>query len=315
MQTIFDRIRTFIAGSRQDGKPALLTLVGPTASGKTKLSLAIAKEFGGEIISADSRQIYREMTIGTDKIVPQDQEGIPHHIIDIVDPDQDFTVADFQRRVISLVPDIHRHGHLPMLVGGTGLYISAVVQNYQIPEGTMDKKIRAELEEDLQKPGGPERLYQMLQELDPLAAAKIHPNNHVYLIRALEINFIQKQPKADRKGPPLYAVFQIGIDWPRDVLYERIDRRVDLQIERGLIDEIKSLLARGYSKKLPAISSIGYRQMIAYLDGECTLENAVQEIKNDTHAYARRQLTWFRRDPTIFWITPQEISEQTGIHL
>lgn len=315
MQTLFDRIHTFIEGAVQEGKPPLLTLVGPTASGKTRLSLAIAKQFNGEIISADSRQIYREMTIGTDKIMPQDREGITHYLIDVVNPNQDFTVADFQRRVMGLVPDIVRHGHLPMLVGGTGLYVSAVVQNYQIPEGTMDKKIRAELEEDLQKPDGPERLYQMLQELDPLAAAKIHPNNHVYLIRALEINFIQKAPKAERKGPPLYTVFQIGIDWPRDVLYERINRRVDLQIERGLIEEVKSLLAAGYSKKLPAMSSIGYRQLIAYLEGECSLDEALQQIKNDTHAYARRQLTWFRRDPTIFWITPQELAGQTGIHV
>lgn len=315
MQNLFDRIQTFITGSGEAGKPPLLTVIGPTASGKTKLSLAVAQKFCGEIISADSRQIYREMTIGTDKILPQDQEGIPHHLIDIVDPNQDFTVADFQRRVGALVPDILRRNHLPMLVGGTGLYVSAVIQNYQIPEGTMDKKIRTELEEDLKKPGGPERLYQMLQELDPIAAAKIHPNNHVYLMRALEINFIQKAPKTERKGPPLYTVFQIAIEWPRDVLYERIDQRVDLQIERGLIEEVKSLLAHGYSKKLPSMSSIGYRQLIAYLEGECSLDDALQQIKNDTHAYARRQLTWFRRDPTIFWITPQELSEQTGIHV
>ena len=307
---IIERVRRFLLETEKKGKKALIVILGPTASGKTAFSLKLALEIDGEIISSDSRQIYRYMDIGTDKISTPIREKIPHHMLDIRDPDQTYSLADFQREGMRIIDDIHARGKVPLLAGGTGLYISAIVQNYQLPDAPPDKTIREELEAELEKEGA-ESLHDMLTELDPLAASKIHPNNHRYLIRALEINLSTKKPvdeqKKTRECP--YEVFQIGINWPNEVLYDRINRRVHEQVEEGLIEETQRLFER-YNKKLPSMTGLGYKQMIQYLEGDITLDEAIELIQKETREYARRQRTWFKRDNTIYWVNGEELAQE-----
>lgn len=284
------------AGAQQK---SLLVLLGPTASGKTALSIELAKKFNGEIISADSRQVYRHMDIGTDKIPLDKREGVPHHLIDVVDPDERFTVADFKRAAEEKIEEILARGHLPMLVGGTGLYIRAITKNFAIPKE--DKVLRAKLMAELSK-FGKEALHDKLKKLDPAGAAKIHANNVPYVIRALEIVMATGKPKDDQKNPPRYSCLQIGLKWPREKLFERIDGRADDQIKRGLIEETKRLLAMGYSRELPSMSGLGYREIISYLDGKITLDAAKELIQKNTRNYAKRQLTWFKKDDEIVWV-------------
>jgi len=301
MNTI-ERVRRFLIEAENSHKDPLIVVLGPTASGKTAFSLRLALEIGGEIISADSRQIYREMDIGTDKISAPIREKIRHHMIDVRDPDQAYSLADFQRDTKIAIADIHRRKKIPILVGGTGLYISSIVQNYQLPEAPPDPNIRAELEKELEKEGQ-EHLYKMLYELDPLAASKIHPNNHRYLIRALEINLSTQKnvEEQKRRGECPYEVFQIGIDWESEVLFDRINGRVEEQRTSGLIEETQKLYER-YDKKLPSMTGLGYKQIIQYLDGEFSLDEALELLKKETREYARRQRTWFKRDHSIFWV-------------
>lgn len=309
MATI-ERARRFLIEAEKTGKKPLIVILGPTASGKTALSLRLALEVDGEIISADSRQIYREMDIGTDKISEEIREKIPHYMINVRDPDQAYSLADFQREAKNIIEDMHRRGKVPLLVGGTGLYISSIVQNYQLPAAPPDPKIREELEAELEKEGA-ETLHAMLAELDPLAASKIHPNNHRYLIRALEINLsTQKTTEEQKKKADCpYEVFQIGINWPNEVLYDRINRRVDVQVKEGLIEETQKLFSR-YDKKLPSMTGLGYKQMVQYLEGDITLEEAAELIKKETREYARRQRTWFKRDQSIYWVTGETLAQE-----
>ena len=290
-------------------KLRIIAIIGPTASGKTAFSLKLALEIDGEIISADSRQIYRTMDLGTDKISATIQEKIRHYMIDIRDPDRAYSLADFQRESRRIIEDIHQRHKIPLLVGGTGLYISAIVQNYQLPEAPPNPGLRQELEAELEKEGA-EALHAMLAELDPLAASKIHPNNHRYLIRALEINLATKKPvsQATKQECP-YEVFQIGIDWPNEVLFERINGRVEEQMERGLLEETQWLFER-YDKNLPSMTGLGYKQLIQYLERELTLDEAVELIKSETRNYARRQKTWFKRDPSIYWVEGAELMKE-----
>jgi tRNA dimethylallyltransferase len=309
MPTI-ERVRTFLLEAEKTGKKPLLVVLGPTASGKTAFSLKLALEVDGEIISTDSRQIYREMDLGTDKISPKIRAKVPHHMIDIRDPDQPYSLADFQREAKRVIADIHRRKKVPMLVGGTGLYISSIVNNYQLPTAPPDQKIRQELEKELEKEGA-ESLHKMLSELDPLAASKIHPNNHRYLIRALEINLTtQKTTEEQKKTKECpYEVFQIGINWPNEVLYDRINRRVGEQVEEGLVEETQKLYAR-YDKTLPSMTGLGYKQIIQYLDGDISLDEAAELIRQETRAYARRQRTWFKRDQSIYWVSGEQLAKE-----
>ncbi len=309
MPTI-ERVRTFLLETEKTGKKPLLVVLGPTASGKTAFSLKLALEVDGEIISTDSRQIYRYMDLGTDKISAQIRAKVPHHMIDIRDPDQPYSLADFQREAKKIIDDIHRRHKVPMLVGGTGLYISSIVNNYQLPSAPPDLKIRQELEEELAKEGA-EALHKMLEELDPLAASKIHLNNHRYLIRALEINLTTQKNIEDQKKTKKcpYEVFQIGINWPNEILYDRINRRVGEQIEDGLVEETQRLYG-SYDKKLPSMTGLGYKQIVQYLDGDLTLEEAADLIRKETREYARRQRTWFKRDQSIYWVDGEVLAKE-----
>lgn len=300
---IFTQIQNFINEAYKNGDKPLVVVLGPTASGKTALSLDLAKKFDGEIVSADSRQIYKFMDIGTDKIMPKDQKGIPHHMIDLILPDERFTLTDYKTQASIAINDILKRGKIPLLVGGTGLYIRSITQNYDIPEGE-NPEIRQKLYEELEKKGE-DFMHEKLKKLDPLSAEKIHPHNHRYLIRALEINMTHGK-KIDKKRKPEFKYMQIGIEWEREKLYERIGKRVDLQIERGLIKEVEKLLEMGYSPKLPSMTSLGYQEIIQFLEKKITLEEATELIKRNTRNYSKRQLTWFRRDENIDWL-PNEI--------
>ncbi|MFO0780374.1 MAG: tRNA (adenosine(37)-N6)-dimethylallyltransferase MiaA [Candidatus Gracilibacteria bacterium] len=303
---IFQQLTEFLDDVAVSGKKPLVVVLGATASGKTALSLRIAKMFHGEIISADSRQIYKYMDIGTDKLLPAQQNGIPHHLIDELEPNQEFTVADFKRAAIKSIEEILRRRHLPILAGGTGLYLNTVLQNYQIPRVPPQHDLRFQLQKFYEQYGAAE-LFKLLQEKDPEAAARIHPNNVRYVIRALEINIAGNTPKVDEKAEPLYEVFSIGIEWPREILYERIEMRVDELINKGLLNEVKTLLMKGYDEKIPAMTSIGYQELIEYIRGKCSMEEAVTEIKKNTRNYAKRQLTWFRHYQNVHWVRGEEL--------
>lgn len=292
-------VADFLKKCRDNQKKPLLVLLGPTASGKTALSLDVAEEFNCEIISADSRQVYKHMDIGTDKILPASREGIPHYLIDVADPSERFTVADFKHLAEEKIEDILRRGKIPFIVGGTGLYIDVLTKNFSLPPE--NKKLRAQLEKELKK-YGKEFLHEKLKKLDPKNAEKIHPNNARYVIRAIEIFMSTKSPKNDKRAEPKYEILQFGLNLPREKLFKKIETRVNEQLKKGLIEETKSLLKMGYDKTLPSMSSLGYKEIIKYLDGELTLEAVAELLKKNTRNYAKRQITWFKRDKNIAWI-------------
>ena len=303
---LFSQLQEFLDKVRKEKKKYLVVILGPTASGKTSLSLAIAKAFDGEVISADSRQIYKHMDIGTDKVPVNERMGIPHHLMDELEPDQEFTVADYKRLAIKTIEEIHRRKKLPILAGGTGLYLNTVLQNYQIPRVPPQHDLRFQLQKFYEEHGA-EELYGILKEKDPAAAARIHPNNIRYVIRAIEINIAGNMPKEDEKGEPLFEVFSIGIEWPRDILYDRINKRVDELMSRGFLNEVKTLVMKGYDEHATAMTSIGYQELINYMKGMCTLETAVEEIKKNTRNYAKRQITWFRHYTSVHWVMGEEL--------
>ena len=308
MLQLFSKIQAFLQEAKDLQKSPLIALAGPTASGKTALSIEIAKAFKGEIISADSRQIYKQMDIGTAKITPAEQQGIPHYLLDVVDPSEEFSLADYKRLAMKIIQEILRRKHVPIVCGGTGLYLNTILENYQIPQVPPQYDLRQKFAQYYEE-HGPLALHKLLQERDPEAAARIHPHNVRYVIRALEINIAGNQKKQDQKGEPLFHTFTIGIDWPRELLYERINHRLDEQLEKGLLNEVKTLLMRGYNEKLPSMSSLGYLELIAYLKGECSLEEAAENIKKNTRNYAKRQLTWFRRYKDMYWINGPELEK------
>lgn len=284
--------------------PPLLVIVGPTAVGKTALSLAIAERFEGEIVSADSRLHYIGMDIGTAKPTAAERAAVPHHLIDICQPDQTLTLAQYQRLAYRTIDAIHERGRLPMLVGGTGQYVRAVVEGWGIPEVAPQKRLRRALE----RMGGPE-LARWLAVLDPEAAARIDGRNVRRVIRALEVTLVSGRPISElqRKKQPPYRIKQIGLTCDRETLYERIDRRVENMMDEGLLEEVKGLVGAGYGRRLPAMSGLGYRQLLYYLAGERplaegALAEAVERIQFETHRFARQQHTWFRADdPAITW--------------
>jgi tRNA dimethylallyltransferase len=286
---------------------SLVVLLGQTAVGKTSLSLTLAQELNGEIISADSRLFYQGMDIGTAKPTPVEQALVPHHLIDLCQPDKTITLGDYQRRAYQAIEYVLANGRLPILVGGTGQYVKAVVEGWGIPKVPPQPKLRAAL---AQLPG-PE-LARWLAALDPEAAQKHDSRNLRRIIRALEVTLVAGRPitELQRKTPPPYRICQIGLTRPREELYTRIDARVDQMIRRGLLEELKKLRDLGYGRSLPSMSGLGYRQLWAYLDGEMNLEEAVERIKFETHRFARHQANWFSQDdPAITWFTIKDGGE------
>ncbi|MDW8146738.1 MAG: tRNA (adenosine(37)-N6)-dimethylallyltransferase MiaA [Roseiflexaceae bacterium] len=278
----------------------LLAIVGPTAVGKTALSLHLARLFDGEIVSANSRQVYRWMDIGTAKPTPAERAAVPHHLIDVVDPDEEFSLALYQDMATAAIADIAARGKSPLLVGGTGQYLAAVLQGWQLPRVAPRPDIRAALERQAAELGA-EALYERLKEVDPVAAARILPGNVRRIIRALEVYEATGRPISEQRSvqPPPYRITTIWLTLPAPVLYARIDARVDAMMAAGLLDEVRGLLERGYHWNLPSMSGLGYREFRPYFEGRATLEEAVARLKYDTHAFARRQPAWFRRLPNV----------------
>lgn len=286
-------------------KPPLLVLVGPTAVGKTQLSISIAKAWNCEILSGDSMQVYRGMDIGTAKIRPEEMEGIPHHFIDIVNPDETFNTADFQRKAADTIAEISSRGKLPFVVGGTGLYIESLIYGYEFSEGGADEAFRKEQQAFLEA-NGEQALHDRLREVDPASADRLHPNDHRRVIRALEVAHLTGIPQSEhlarqRRESP-YRFCLLGLSMDRAKLYRRIEDRIDLMLEDGLVEEVRRLLAAGYGRELPSMQGLGYKEMTAYLAGEMDLDEAVALLKRNTRRFAKRQLSWFRHMKEIAWI-------------
>ncbi len=284
----------------------LLVLVGPTAVGKTALSLALAEHLDAEIVSADSRLLYRGMDIGTAKPTPEERRRVPHHLIDVADPDETWTVARFQDAAYQAIEAIHRRGRLPMLVGGTGQYVWAVVEGWQVPRVPPQPGLREALER-WGEAIGPEALHARLAVLDPKAAERIHPTNLRRTVRALEVIFSTGRLFSQQrsKRPPPYDILIVGLTRPRAELHQRIRERIEAMLQAGWLDEVRRLLASGYSPDLPSMSGIGYAELIAHLQGEMSLEEAIERIRRRTHVFVRRQANWFKAtDPRIHWFTP-----------
>jgi len=281
----------------------LVAIVGPTGIGKSRLALRLAGLFQGEIVSADSRQVYRHMDIGTAKPTREELARIPHHLIDITDPDEDFSLAQYQELAYLAIDDIFRRRRLPFLVGGSGLYVRAVLEGWRIPGVSPDRELRYNMEKRANEKSIDE-LYQELVGVDPDAAAKIDRRNVRRVIRALEVHSAAGKPfssLATRKAPA-FDSFVIGLTASRTYLYQLVDRRVDEMIGRGLVQEVQDLVHKGYDLSLPALSGIGYRQIVQHLNGELTLEAAAQKIKTETHRFIRHQYAWFKPDDrTIHW--------------
>lgn len=280
--------------------PPLLAIVGPTAIGKSSLALALAQQLGGEIISADSRQVYRLMDIGTAKPNAAEQIAVPHHLIDIVDPDEEFSLGRYTELAAQAIADVTARGRLPLLVGGTGQYLAAVLQGWNVPRVAPQSELRAALEAEAARDGAL-ALHARLAQVDPVAAAGIPATNVRRVIRALEVHTITGEPISAQqtRQPPPYKMTTLQLTLPAEALYQRIDARVDIMISSGLLEEVGRLVAAGYSWELPAMSGLGYREFRPYFSGEATLESAVQRLKYDTHAFARRQPAWFRRLPQL----------------
>jgi tRNA dimethylallyltransferase len=280
----------------------VIAIVGPTAVGKSALALHLAQYFNGEIVSADSRQVYRYMDIGTAKPDAEAQALVQHHLIDIIDPDEDFTLALYQDKSFKAIEDIQQRGKVAFLVGGSGLYVKAVVGGLRVPKVAPDAELRRYLEERATREGN-EALYRELHLVDPMAAERIDPRNTRRLIRALEVyRATGKQFSQLQGNEPRFSTMVIGLATSREQLYKRIDSRVDRMIERGFVDEVNGLLDIGYSLNLPSMSGIGYKQIGLYIQGQLDFEEAVQQVKHDTHRLARHQYAWFRpTDHSIRW--------------
>ena len=297
-----------------DRKP-LIILAGPTAVGKTSLSIRLAKETGGEIISADSMQVYRHMDIGSAKITKEEMEGVPHYLVNVLEPEEEFNVVRFQQMAKEAAERIWKKGKIPLVVGGTGFYIQALLYDIDFTENDGDESYRRQLERKASDEEGASELYEILKTVDPKAAQEIHPRNIKRIIRALEFyhqtgkkisehNETQRQ----KESPYNYAYFVLTDE--RSRLYERIDRRVDLMMEQGLLDEVRYLKERGVRKDSTAMQGLGYKELYAYLEGEYPLDEAVRIIKRDTRHFAKRQLTWFKRERDVIWADKSVIGQE-----
>lgn len=287
-----------------DKKP-LIILTGPTAVGKTKASISLAKEINGEIISADSMQVYKEMDIGTAKIMPPEMNGVTHYLIDALDPSEPFSAAEFKEQAVRATQQIYEKGKIPIIVGGTGFYIQALLYDIDFTE-TMGHPYRQELEAFLSE-NGTEALHQKLAALDLEASLQIHANNSKRVMRAIEFYLetgtkISEHNAKERKKSSPYNFCYFVLNDKRELLYERIDTRIDIMLELGLVEEVKALLDKGYSKDLVSMQGLGYKEIVAYLEGETTLEEAIRILKRDTRHFAKRQLTWFKRERDVLWV-------------
>lgn len=284
----------------------LIVLTGPTAVGKTALSVELAKMTGGEILSADSMQVYRGMDIGSAKIRPEEMQGVPHHLIDVLYPEQEFNVTVFQKLCRQAMEGIYERGHIPILTGGTGFYIQAVLRDIDFTENEENTDYRRRLEQ-LAAREGPGTLHEMLAEADPAAAQAIHAHNVKRVIRALEFHYLTGEKisehnarEAGRQSPYRYCYFVLNDD--REKIYRRIEERVDQMLKEGLVEEVRRLLARGCGRDMVSMQGLGYKEILDYLAGDISLEEAVFRIKRDTRHFAKRQLTWFRREKDVIWI-------------
>lgn len=292
----------------------VIVIVGPTAVGKTKFGIELAKRIKGEIISADSMQVYRYMDIGTAKPTIEEMEGIKHYMIDIVDPTEEFNVARYKEMALTCIKEVIDRGKIPIMVGGTGLYINSVVDNVEFSEIVTDWEYRNQLQKRAQAEGTL-ALYQELQKVDEKAANKIHPNDLRRIIRALEVYKLTGKPisyhqEVSKQKPSSYDFLMIGLSMDRKKLYERINKRVDQMISQGLVEEVKKLLDMGVTMEHTSMQGLGYKEIMAYLEGDKSLEEAIETIKRDSRRYAKRQLTWFRRDERIYWIDVEEGLEE-----
>ena len=290
--------------------PQIITIAGPTASGKTALSIQLAKEMDGEIVSCDSMQVYKDMDIGTAKPTPEEQQGIPHHMLSVAEPWEDFSVSRYCAMADPIVEDILRRGKSPIIVGGTGLYMDALIRGNAFAPCPSTGR-REELEA-LAASQGIEAVIEKLQKVDPESAARLHPSDQKRIIRAMEVYLetgmtITEHNRKTQEIPPKYHPIRFTLtDRQRQTLYDRIDRRVDAMVEAGLIEEIQGLLARGIPEKCTAMQAIGYKEFVAALHGACSLEEAAGQVKQSSRRYAKRQLTWFRRNPENIWLIRED---------
>ena len=294
-------------------KRPMIILAGPTAVGKTAASIRLAKAVGGEIISADSMQVYRHMDIGSAKIRPEEMEGVPHYLVDVLEPEEDFNVVRFQQMAKAAAEEIYARGRIPIAAGGTGFYIQALLYDIDFTENDGDSSFRRKLEKTAEEKGG-EYLHSLLQEADPEAALQIHPHNIKRMIRALEFHHQtggkiseHNETEREKESPYNFAYFVLTDD--RSRLYDRIDRRVDLMMEEGLLDEVRFLKERGVRRDSTAMQGLGYKELYAFLDEEYPLEEAVRIIKRDTRHFAKRQLTWFKRERDVIWADKSVIGQ------
>lgn len=290
----------------------LIILTGPTAAGKTRLSIELAKAVNGEIISADSMQVYRHMDIGSAKIRPEEMQDVKHYLVDILDPTEDFNIVLFQKYAKDAIAKIYEKGRIPVIVGGTGFYIQSVLYDIDFRESGENPALRAELEQ-LAREKGAAHIHNMLKECDPEAAQEIHANNVKRVIRAIEFyrqtgSRISGHNAAEREKKPAYDSRYFVLTDRREKLYEKIDRRVDRMIADGLVDEVKRLAEMGCKRESTAMQGLGYKEILSYLAGEISLEEAVYIIKRDTRHFAKRQLTWFRRERDVIWIEKEKFA-------
>lgn len=295
----------------------LFILIGPTAVGKTEISIQLAKTLNGEIISADSMQVYKYMDIGTAKPTISEMEGVKHHLIDVVYPDEDFSVAVFRTITGDLIDDILKRGKLPMIVGGTGLYVNSLTYKLDFTDTISDWEYRDYLN-NLADTKGNSYIHNLLKEVDIESYFRLHENDRKRIIRALEVfkhtgKTISEFQKESKNKPIEYDLCMIGLTMDRQKLYDRINKRVDIMMDNGLVDEVKTLLNMGYSKNLTSMQGLGYKEIVAYLEGEYSLEGAVYKLKQNTRHFAKRQLTWFRREERIHWINIDEFEDKNDI--
>ena len=288
-------------------KRPLVILTGPTAVGKTALSIGLAQAIGGEIISADSMQVYRHMDIGSAKIMPEEMQGVPHHLVDVLEPWEEFNVVRFQQMAKAACEEIWGRGHIPIVTGGTGFYIQALLYDIDFTENDEDTAFRTQMEQLAATEEGRQQLYDRLKEVDPASAEAIHANNTKRVIRALEFfektgSPISAHNEEQRQKDSPYAFLYAVLSRDRAVLYERIDRRVDIMMEQGLVEEVRGLMEQGCTRQMVAMQGLGYKEIIDYLDGKLSLEEAVYIIKRDTRHFAKRQMTWFRREKDVTFV-------------
>ena len=289
-----------------ENKTKIVVIGGPTATGKTKLSVELAKKANGEIISADSVQIYKKLDIGSAKPTKEEMSNIPHHMIDILEPTENFSVADYVERAKSVIADVSSRGKLPIIVGGTGLYISSLVDNVMFSEAETDFALRDELNKKAEEMGA-EKFHALLAEVDPVSAENIHPNNVKRVVRALEIYYSTGKTMTEHNAvsklvPSPYDAKMYALTSDREVIYERIDKRVDIMVNDGLLEEVDGLLKDGVTKDMQSMQAIGYKEIVSYFEGKLTKEEAIDAVKQNSRRYAKRQLTWFNRMKNINWL-------------